>query len=157
MWALRWTAVIMDWLSPQKLFQTCESAVEGEEGSGSASSGKYKKFWTGFGKLLKLGIIEDTANRQRLAKLIRFHTSKSTDKLVSLEEYIERMKPDQKKIYYIIGKTLLTTISSHWLIETSYIASFEAKCSVLLCSTWIDVAKQDVNLWFMSSIARDTV
>lgn len=71
----------------------------GEEGNG-----KYTKFWNEFGKLLKLGIIEDTSNRQRLAKLMRFHTSKSTDKLVSLEQYIERMKPSQKKIYYFIGE-----------------------------------------------------
>lgn len=74
-----------------------------EEGESKAAA-KYPKFWAEFGKLLKLGIIEDNTNRQRLAKLIRFHSSKSTDKLVSLEQYIERMKPDQKKIYYYIGE-----------------------------------------------------
>merc|ERR1712216_228524 len=53
---------------------------------------KYEKFWKSFGKAIKLGIIEDAANRTRLAKLLRFYTSQSPDKLVSLEQYVERMK-----------------------------------------------------------------
>lgn len=79
--------------------------VEEAEDDGEKSlTGKYTTFWNQFGKLLKLGIIEDSSNRQRLAKLLRFYTSKSTEKLVSLEEYIERMKPNQKKIYFFIGE-----------------------------------------------------
>ncbi len=48
-------------------------------------------------------MIEDGSNRQRLAKLLRFTTSKSPKKLTGLEEYVERMKTTQKKIYFIIG------------------------------------------------------
>ena len=66
---------------------------------------KYDKFWKSFGKAIKLGIIEDASNRMRLAKLLRFYTSKSPDKLVSLEQYVENMKEGQKTIYYLAGES----------------------------------------------------
>jgi len=75
-----------------------EDAADGEDS-------KYDKFWKAFGKSIKLGIIEDASNRTRLAKLMRFYTSKSPDKLVSLEEYVERMKEGQKSIYYLAGES----------------------------------------------------
>ncbi|KAH9625878.1 hypothetical protein KSS87_016509, partial [Heliosperma pusillum] len=65
--------------------------------------GKYAKFWNEFGKSIKLGIIEDAANRNRLSKLLRFETSKSDGKLTSLDKYISRMKSGQKDIFYITG------------------------------------------------------
>merc|ERR1719506_3214922 len=65
---------------------------------------KYTKFWKAFGKYIKMGLIEDAANRTRLAKLLRYATSKSGDKEMSLEEYVANMKEDQKNIYYISGE-----------------------------------------------------
>ncbi|XP_019416727.1 PREDICTED: endoplasmin homolog isoform X2 [Lupinus angustifolius] len=65
--------------------------------------GQYSKFWKEFGKSIKLGIIEDATNRNRLAKLLRFETSKSEGKLTSLDQYISRMKSGQKDIFYITG------------------------------------------------------
>merc|ERR1719450_844690 len=65
---------------------------------------KYVKFWKAFGKYIKMGLIEDAANRTRLAKLLRYATSKSGDKEISLEEYVSNMKEDQKNIYYISGE-----------------------------------------------------
>ncbi|XP_058098896.1 endoplasmin homolog [Magnolia sinica] len=65
--------------------------------------GKYAKFWNEFGKSIKLGIIEDASNRNRLAKLLRFESTKSGGKLASLDQYISRMKPGQKDIFYITG------------------------------------------------------
>jgi len=65
---------------------------------------KYVKFWKNFGKYIKMGLIEDAANRTRLAKLLRYSTSKSGDKEISLEEYVANMKEDQKNIYYISGE-----------------------------------------------------
>ena len=57
----------------------------------------YKTFWESFGRNLKIGVIEDTENRPKLAKLLRFHSSKADDgALVSLEEYAGRMKEGQK-------------------------------------------------------------
>ncbi|XP_014504844.1 endoplasmin homolog [Vigna radiata var. radiata] len=65
--------------------------------------GQYVKFWNEFGKSIKLGIIEDATNRNRLAKLLRFESTKSDGKLTSLDQYISRMKAGQKDIFYITG------------------------------------------------------
>ncbi len=64
---------------------------------------KYKGFWKEFGSLIKEGIAEDHGNRERLAKLLRFASTRSTDRddLVSLDDYIARMKPGQEAIYFL--------------------------------------------------------
>jgi len=66
---------------------------------------QYLKFWKEFNKAIKLGLYEDSSNRTKLAKLLRFQTSKSGDNWTSLEKYISRMKKGQKHIYYISGET----------------------------------------------------
>jgi heat shock protein beta len=66
----------------------------------------YLAFWKEYGTNIKLGIIEDSANRTRLAKLLRFQTSLSKDKYISLSEYIERMKTKQEHIYYISSMSI---------------------------------------------------
>lgn len=62
-----------------------------------------EKFWKEFGTNIKLGVIEDHSNRTRLAKLLRFQTSNSDTVLASLEQYVERMKEKQDKIYFMAG------------------------------------------------------
>ncbi|XP_050929213.1 endoplasmin [Lates calcarifer] len=62
-----------------------------------------EKFWKEFGTNIKLGVIEDHSNRTRLAKLLRFQTSNSDKNLASLEQYVERMKEKQDKIYFMAG------------------------------------------------------
>jgi len=52
----------------------------------------YKKFYEQFSKNLKLGIHEDTTNRKKIADLVRCHTSKSGENLITLKDYIARMK-----------------------------------------------------------------
>jgi molecular chaperone HtpG len=66
---------------------------------------KYKEFWKEFGEVLKEGPAEDFANKDRIAKLLRFNSTHedSEDTLVSLEDYVSRMKEDQKNIYYIVA------------------------------------------------------
>ncbi|CAF1020390.1 unnamed protein product [Adineta steineri] len=66
----------------------------------------YVSFWKEYGTNIKLGVIEDSANRTRLAKLLRYSTSQSKDKQISLTEYIERMKPKQEHIYFIAAMTI---------------------------------------------------
>uniref|UniRef100_A0A3Q1ITK3 Endoplasmin n=1 Tax=Anabas testudineus TaxID=64144 RepID=A0A3Q1ITK3_ANATE len=61
------------------------------------------KFWKEFGTNIKLGVIEDHSNRTRLAKLLRFQTSHSETEVASLEQYVERMKEKQEKIYFMAG------------------------------------------------------
>jgi len=65
------------------------------------SDDKYEEFWKEYSTNIKLGVIEDTANRTRLAKLLRF--TSSNGKLTSLAEYVERMKDKQETIFYIAG------------------------------------------------------
>nr|XP_023673638.1 endoplasmin-like isoform X6 [Paramormyrops kingsleyae] len=60
---------------------------------------QYEKFWKEFGTNIKLGVIEDHSNRTRLAKLLRFQTSHNDTVLSGLEQYVERMKEKQDKIY----------------------------------------------------------
>ncbi|WP_456406035.1 molecular chaperone HtpG [Thiolapillus sp.] len=69
---------------------------------------KYQKFWTEFGKVLKEGPAEDFSNKERVAGLFRFASTKSEgdDETVSLDEYIERMAEKQEKIYYITADSL---------------------------------------------------
>ncbi|XP_053741209.1 endoplasmin [Synchiropus splendidus] len=62
-----------------------------------------EKFWKEFGTNIKLGVIEDHSNRTRLAKLLRFQTSHSDTELSGLEQYVERMKEKQDKIYFMAG------------------------------------------------------
>merc|ERR1712227_997994 len=65
------------------------------------SEDKYGEFWKEYSTNIKLGVIEDTANRTRLAKLLRFISSSGS--LTSLAEYVERMKDKQENIFYVAG------------------------------------------------------
>jgi len=100
-----------------------EAVEKSDEEDEDDESGKYAEFWKAFGKYIKMGLIEDTANRTRLAKLLRYATSKSGDKEISLEEYVANMKEDQKHIYYISGEdkdALMKSPSVEKLIAMDY-------------------------------------
>merc|ERR1712139_764983 len=75
----------------------------------------YKKFYEQFGKCLKLGIHEDSTNRTKVAELLRYHTSKSGDEMISLKEYVDRMKEGQNDIYYITGESIQGVSSSPFI------------------------------------------
>ncbi|CCD14222.1 unnamed protein product [Trypanosoma congolense IL3000] len=97
-----------------------EAAGEGDAGANGTSSKKepmYPKFWAQFGKHLRLGILEDANNRGRLAKLLRYVSSKSNGTLVSFQEYIDRMQPNQKNIYYLTGDSVEKILQSPHLEE----------------------------------------
>merc|ERR1719410_2240350 len=75
----------------------------------------YKKFYEQFGKCLKLGVHEDSTNRTKVAELMRYHSSKSGDEMISFKEYVDRMKEGQNDIYYITGESIAAVSSSPFL------------------------------------------
>jgi molecular chaperone HtpG len=121
---------------------------------------KYASFWKEFGQVLKEGIGEDTANKERIAKLLRFTSTHadSDGQSVSFADYIGRMKEGQDKIYYVTGESyqaaknsphleifrkkgvevlLLTDRVDEWLL--SFLHEFEGK-------ELVSVAKGDLDL-----------
>merc|ERR1711910_145794 len=77
----------------------------------------FKKFYDQFGKNLKLGIHEDSTNRKKLAGYLRFATSASGEDMCSLNDYVSRMKENQKDIYYITGESK-DVVGSSSFVET---------------------------------------
>ncbi len=75
---------------------------------------KYAKFWKEFGRVMKEGPGEDSGNRERLAKLLRFSSThaESQDQIVSLADYVSRMKGEQDKIYYITADSFAAARNS---------------------------------------------
>ena len=69
---------------------------------------KYRTFWKEFGAVLKEGLAEDPANRDRIAKLLRFASTfaEGDAQEQSLDEYLLRMKPGQKHVYYVVADSL---------------------------------------------------
>ena len=95
----------------KKVLSLIEDLAQGEEGSDQE---KFKTFWKEFGQVLKEGVGEDYANRERIAKLLRFvstHTD-GDDQSVSLNDYIGRIKVGQEKIYYVTADSLKSARSS---------------------------------------------
>merc|ERR1712099_52280 len=76
----------------------------------------YKTFYEQFHKNIKLGIHGDSKNRKKISELLRYSSTKTSDKdMVSLKEYVERMKDDQKAIYYITGESKAQVETSPFL------------------------------------------
>ena len=127
---------------------------------------KYQKFWTEFGKVLKEGPAEDFANREKIAKLLRFSTTLSGDKeqTVTLNEYVSRMQEGQDKIYYIAADShaaaknsphleifkkkgievlLLSDRVDEWL--TSHLAEFDGKKLQSVAKGELDLDKDEAS------------
>ncbi|OQR92013.1 heat shock protein 90, partial [Thraustotheca clavata] len=78
-------------------------------------SSTYLTFWENFGKNIKIGIMDDSANKPKLLKLLRFKSSLNPDKYISLPSYVSRMPAWQDMIYYIAGESIETVEKSPFL------------------------------------------
>ncbi len=105
---------------------------------------KYAKFWTEFGRVLKEGTGEDWANKERIARLLRFATTQADtpEQSVSLADYVSRMKDGQDKIYYVTADSFQAAKSS------PHLEIFRQKgIEVLLLSDRVDE-------WVVSSLTE---
>jgi len=95
---------------------------------------EYRQFWAEFGSVLKEGPAEDPENAERIAGLLRFATTREPDgQTVSLQDYVDRMKPDQKAIYYLTADNHATALNS------PHLEAFRKKeIEVLLLSDRVD-------------------
>ena len=101
--------------SEQATETTTEATTETTETKTEEDNANYIELWEQFGKSLKIGVIEDSANRNKLARLLRYKSSLSEGKWTSLEHYVERMKEWQKQIYYVSGDSVEKVESSMFL------------------------------------------
>jgi molecular chaperone HtpG len=99
---------------------------------------RFATFWKEFGRVFKEGVGEDHANRERIAKILRFASTHkdSADEEVALGDYVSRMKPDQEKIYYVTAESFAAAKSS------PHLEVFRKKgIEVLLLSDRVDLGK----------------
>ena len=97
---------------------------------------KYEEFYNEFGQALKAGIPTDFENKERLAALLRYKTTKSEGKYVTLDEYIANMKEGQKEIYYLTGENLTSLINSP-LLESLKAKDYEVVLMVDPIDEWV--------------------
>ena len=123
---------------------------------------KYTKFWKAFGRVVKEGVAEDHANREKVASLLRLATTKAdnADETVSLAEYVSRMQEGQEKIYYVTAETfnaaknsphlevfrkkgievlLLTDRIDEWVV--THLPEFDGKALVSVAKGGLDLGK----------------
>ncbi|MBL8385422.1 MAG: molecular chaperone HtpG [Burkholderiales bacterium] len=95
----------------KRVLSLLEDLAGGDE---EAQKEKYAKFWKEFGRVLKEGVGEDFTNKERIAKLLRFATTRADtdEETVSLADYVGRMKEGQDKIYYVTAETFLAAKNS---------------------------------------------
>ncbi|MBL8397412.1 MAG: molecular chaperone HtpG [Candidatus Accumulibacter sp.] len=95
----------------KKVLGMLEGLADSEE---AAEKEKFAKFWKEFGRVLKEGVGEDFANKERIAKLLRFASTHAdtADETVSLADYVSRMKDGQEKIYYVTAETFTAAKNS---------------------------------------------
>lgn len=102
----------------------------------SMEADKYIEFYEEFGQALKAGIPTDFENKERLAALLRYKTTKSGDDYVTLDQYIENMKEDQKEIYYLTGESL-TSLANSPLLESLKAKDYEVLLMVDPIDEWV--------------------
>ncbi|KAG8364481.1 hypothetical protein BUALT_Bualt18G0001800 [Buddleja alternifolia] len=118
----------------------------------------YEKFWENFGKHIKLGCIEDRENHKRIAPLLRFSSSQSEEDMISLDEYVENMKAEQKDIYYIAADSVASARNTPFLekllekdIEVLFLVDPIDEIAIQNLKSYkeknfVDISKEDLDL-----------
>lgn len=145
--------------STKRVLSMLEDMANSDE---QAQKDKYASFWKEFGQVLKEGVGEDSANKDRLAKLLRLASTHNEDdaQTVSLGDYVDRMKEGQEKIYYVTGDNfiaaknsphleifrkkgvevlLMTDRVDEWML--SFLTEFEGKELVSVAKGGLDLGK----------------
>ena len=129
---------------------------EKDEAASEEEKGKYAKFYSEFGAVLKEGLGEDFGNRERLAKLLRFAATTSDAANVSLADYKARMKEGQEAIYYITADSLPAAKNSPQL-EVFRKKGIEVLLMTDRVDEWALNYLQDFDGTPMQSVARGAV
>ena len=127
----RHIAQIRKWLTRKVLDSLDEMARNDVEA--------YAKFWNNFGRAVKEGVTFDLDNKDRLIPLFRFESTNDPEKLTSLAEYVARMKPDQKAIYFMFGP------SRRAIEHSPHLEAFQAKGYEVLLM--VDPIDEMVSQW----------
>ncbi|CAH9116221.1 unnamed protein product [Cuscuta europaea] len=118
----------------------------------------YEKFYENFGKHLKIGCIEDRENHKRIAPLLRFFSSQSEEDMISLDEYVENMKPDQKEIYFIASDSVASAKNTPFLekllekdLEVLFLVDPIDEVAIQSLKSYkekefVDISKEDLDL-----------
>merc|ERR1719335_1642205 len=85
---------------------------EEEKKDSSDEESTWMKFYKEFDKNLKMGCAEDDSNRSKISKLLRFMSTKSEDKEISLDKYLDRMGESQESIYFMSGESAETMLKA---------------------------------------------
>ncbi len=107
--------ILQDSATTQTLRNACvKRALSMLEKLAKSEKEDYQGFWNEFGSVLKEGLAEDHTNKEKVANLLRFASTNGDNdaQTVSLKDYVERMKPEQDKIYYLVADNYLTAKSS---------------------------------------------
>lgn len=113
----------------------------------------YENFWSEFGATLKEGIPSDSLNKDKIQELTLFHST-SSDKMTTLDEYIARMKPEQKDIYYVTGDNL-TQVSHSPYLEKLKEKNYEVLLLVDAVDEWVVDALKDYKDKKLQSIMKE--
>jgi molecular chaperone HtpG len=116
---------------------------------------EYAQFWDQFGSVLKEGPVEDPSNKERIAGLLRFHSTNDPDggAVVTLDDYISRMREGQKRIYYVTGDTLQAAKNSPHL-ELFRKKGIEVLLLGEAIDEWLVAHLSEYNEYALQSIAK---
>lgn len=131
-----------------------KKALDKEEKEEKEQADKYNVFWKEFGKNIRLGVLEDKKQKNKLISLLRYQSSRSGEELISFEDYVSKMPENQKYIYYITGESVDDVKASPFL-EALEKRGFEVIFMVDAIDEYMIQQVQDYDGKKLESITRE--